>query len=227
MCFKSLKIKKLYRKGKYVLSLMPNATCEADIVPALRAQTHDVHIRLHDHPITKDLISSTLTIDQYCWVLFSFQRFYQALCASNYPRVQEISRTLCTYLSDDCHAINAAPNALPHNVAIYGSECPDHALGVLYVIHGSSLGGQLIAKNLQKTLSLDNGNGASFFNRKRAKGEPNWSEFLNILQEECISHTACVQGAVQTFEALEQWLWVCEKNRQQLSSKEKDQLCHI
>ena len=52
-----------------------------EVLQELRIVTHDVHERLHHHPLLLNLINEKLTRDDYVWVLRSFERFYEGLNA--------------------------------------------------------------------------------------------------------------------------------------------------
>ena len=55
------------------------------------------------------------------------------------------------------------------------------ALGILYVVEGSSLGGRFILKNLETIPGLDNGKGVSYFTGYGNKTGSQWKNFLNFL----------------------------------------------
>jgi heme oxygenase len=89
------------------------------------------------------------------------------------------------------------------------------AIGCLYVIEGSTLGGQIILHSVQKSLNLDAGGGVKFFHGYGARTPGMWKSFISALDS--IPPTgeaadAVEQGAMQTFLAFTA-AWGDEKER--------------
>lgn len=79
-----------------------------------------------------------------------------------------------------------------------------YALGALYVMEGSMLGGNVIAKTLKKDEEFANHDFNYFTFYKDMLG-PNWKSFLGTLMEEVQSEDdieSSVQGAIQVYEEL-------------------------
>jgi heme oxygenase len=55
-------------------------------------------------------------------------------------------------------------------------------LGAMYVMEGSTLGGQLIARQFQRTLHLNEGKGDAFFRGYEDQTGPMWREFCDVLK---------------------------------------------
>lgn len=83
------------------------------------------------------------------------------------------------------------------------------ALGLLYVLEGSTLGGQVIRKRLlARGLGLD---GVSFLDPYGADTGPRWKAFLAVLDRECPPERpgdveAAARGGVAGFTAAHGWL---------------------
>lgn len=83
------------------------------------------------------------------------------------------------------------------------------ALGFLYVLEGSTLGGQTIRKQLHKQgQSLA---GVSFLDPYGAETGPRWKSFLAILDRECPANDpdagqAAARGGIRGFAAARDWL---------------------
>ena len=54
-------------------------------------------------------------------------------------------------------------------------------LGTMYVMEGSTLGGQLIARHVEKSLHLSEGQGDAFFRGHGDRTGPMWKEFCGML----------------------------------------------
>lgn len=84
-------------------------------------------------------------------------------------------------------------------------ESPSAALGSLYVMEGSSLGGQLIARQLLRQHGRDGASGAAYFSGARERTGSQWREFLDLLARDDADgadHDAACAAACATFGAL-------------------------
>ena len=80
------------------------------------------------------------------------------------------------------------------------------ALGCLYVLEGSSLGGQVISRHFNHSLNLDVHNGIAFFTGYGAATGPMWQAFGVRLMTAGADEAALVHSACETFLSLERWL---------------------
>lgn len=81
-------------------------------------------------------------------------------------------------------------------------------LGALYVLEGSTLGGQVILRNLRPQLGLSPETGGRFFSSYGADVGAMWRGFLAVLEQhggEAAAEQAIVRGAVETFSAFARW----------------------
>lgn len=82
------------------------------------------------------------------------------------------------------------------------------ALGSMYVIEGSTLGGVHVARRLEEKLGLNANNGLRYFNNYGAGRNSKWREFIEILE----AHSSpsvdaeAVAAAIDTFKYLGDWL---------------------
>lgn len=87
----------------------------------------------------------------------------------------------------------------------------DRALGCLYVLEGATLGGQVIARSLQRSLSLDASRGCAFFSSYGAAVGTMWNACSEALQAHCgsddVASDFAIRGACDTFAALDGWLF--------------------
>ena len=81
-------------------------------------------------------------------------------------------------------------------------------LGAMYVMEGSTLGGQLSARHLEKTLGLAAGNGYSYFQGHGAETGRLWREFCGILQTRVpdAESQKVIQATQQMFRAFGSWM---------------------
>ena len=78
--------------------------------------------------------------------------------------------------------------------------------GSLYVLEGSALGGQVLARMARETLGLDADNGAAYFNGIDRHTAAGWTAFRGLLEDQvgiepAARRQAC-EAARQTFDAL-------------------------
>jgi heme oxygenase len=107
-------------------------------------------------------------------------------------------RTLGLSKSD----IEALPTCPPPRL-----ENAAEALGSLYVMEGSTLGGRRILRNVERCLGLSEHAGCQYFAGYGAQTGPMWQAFLQRLDRAPPEQAADVaNGAVATFQALGRWL---------------------
>jgi heme oxygenase len=100
---------------------------------------------------------------------------------------------------DDLRALPRCPGT-----AIAGRA---EALGSLYVLEGSTLGGRLIGRNLQRCLGTACRQADTYFNGYGAQTGPMWRQFLDELDLVSPTDTdATARGATATFARLGWWL---------------------
>ena len=93
--------------------------------------------------------------------------------------------------------------ALPEPVSMAG------AFGVMYVLEGATLGGQLMLRMVQSGLGLSPAQGAAFHHGYGLDNGPRWRAFRACTERHLIDPAQCdeaVQMARQTFETYGAWL---------------------
>ena len=180
------------------------------LLSLLRKATHDIHERLHVHPVTAPLLLPSLTRAHYIDVLRAFYGFHKPLEAKA-PSYRQISRAGLIrqdldYLGDKAE--------VPLCFELPALEASFERLGYWYVVEGSSLGSALIYKHLQKHLGLNADMGARFFYAYGKETGRNWNEFKAFLYDQNLTQDAIGQAtnaAMETFSCLEKWLWHCHR----------------
>lgn len=81
-------------------------------------------------------------------------------------------------------------------------------LGAMYVMEGSRLGGQFIAKHVEASLGLSDGNGSRFFRGFGDATGRRWKEFTAVLESEVPDEQSvdAVRGAKKMFAAFGEWM---------------------
>lgn len=171
----------------------------------LREGTRAEHDRLEDG---LRLTGPGLTLERYCLILSRFHGFWAGwephVAAALADDAFLAPRRRLGLLRDDLRALGVAPDSLP--------VCPPpplhgrgEAMGSLYVMEGSTLGGRVILKGLERigvppdARSYLAGNG-------EATGAM-WRAFLERLEAE-VDAGAVLRGAKATFKTLGDWMLV-------------------
>lgn len=84
-----------------------------------------------------------------------------------------------------------------------------HALGALYVMEGSTLGGLYISKMIAKQLNLQDGKSLSFFDGYGEQTENMWNAFKSTLNEQVVrseDQAVVIQAANDTFTKFKSWI---------------------
>ena len=153
----------------------------------LKAATATAHTRLEELPISKSLMSPDTTIEQYRLYLELMSRVIYDVEHSLFPEMTDLlpdidQRRKSGLIADDLEVLDSrnVHTELPLQAAGY-KYTPAFAMGIMYVIEGSTLGGRVIAKNIKKVLMLDETRGAKYFNGYGDQTGPLWKSFQETL----------------------------------------------
>jgi heme oxygenase len=180
------------------------------VLAHLRAATRQDHDRLEG---SLGLLDEGLGLDGYRNVLARFHGFWRGW----EPRVAELLRDAALteprrrqhLLAQDLAALGmtkAELTALP--------VCPPPsldgaaaALGSLYVMEGSTLGGAVIRRHVARRLGLDRDSGCAYFSGYGAATGAMWRSFLARLDAQPAAEAERIAaGASATFATLASWL---------------------
>ena len=190
----------------------------------LRAETRAEHDAI-EHAL--NLTDGRLTLEGYRQRVEQFYGFYKPLEERMLVREGWISpwldineRVKTPLLAADLKALGSAPAAaLPLCGNLPGLEGPPECFGCLYVLEGSTLGGQVISRHLREKLNVTPGAGGLFFDGYGHRTGLMWQQFRLALTGFCgitgitdITDTQdrVVTAARLTFETLRHW---CQHDR--------------
>lgn len=183
----------------------------ADLLARLRRDTAAVHDRLE---ADLDLLRRPLDRQHMLRVLERFHGFHAvwegAMRRSSIGAFYEPRRRM-NHLATDLLALGLQPaeiEALPLCAAAGRlAATREAAVGALYVMEGSTLGGQVIGKALAEANWLPAG-GLTYFNPYGERTGPMWRSFRDWAQMTTPfeSHAAVSAGAQATFETLHSWM---------------------
>lgn len=159
-----------------------------------------------------DLKSRLRSLSEYLALLKKFYGFIAAweprvLSALDQPDFLR-ARTKLPLLTADLVRLGFVDTSqLPHCVVPTFERNAD-ALGSMYVIEGSTLGGSIIAAQVERRLGLSRHNGCLYFSGYGEHTNKMWSDFGRYMRLS-VTHAeraAAVRGARNTFNLLQLWL---------------------
>jgi heme oxygenase len=189
----------------------------ADIHSNLKLRTRPFHEALETK--LRFLLSDAISLDQYKALQKKFYGFYRpiewrllSVAGLDEDGLQLQARAKLPLLIDDMIYLSVGSDdiaGLPSCESLPRLGSVSEALGCLYVLEGSTLGGRIITGHIKKVLPLDEKRGCSFFNSYGSDVGRMWSSFLRALSLHCERHgeiDAVVNAACQTFSALDRWI---------------------
>lgn len=185
---------------------------------ALRKATADLH-RTVERQVP--LMSKDFDRGQYMAWLQLMHPFYSAIdrILLGAHQTEPISWTYlprAPLIEQDLTWLNASPKdicvELPRQ--LLRLESTHHRLGVLYVVEGSALGGQVLLKALARSVGVTAEQGARFLAPHGPDPKSHWAGFIKCLRpfdEKPTAVAAIVEGAQTTFAALSDWMNIPSK----------------
>lgn len=177
----------------------------------LRAETAELHARLHRHPGLSATASGAIDMEGYRVLLMRLYGFHRAF-ESSIGKFANPEETLARsrLLASDLETLGVTRErraSLPLCDALAPIMQDAEALGALYVVEGSALGGARIAHALRATLLARDGMGCRFFSydgeRRRA-----WENVLTRLNaiHDPRQEQVVIAAARATFQAFDAWM---------------------
>jgi len=197
---------------------MQSTSCDVASAPVLlelRAHTAELHIALEKR---LPFFSATLDSRTFLQLMQAYHGFYapleDALCARQglldgldlHPRLKAAT------LHADLRAMGLSAEAvadLPRCTELPALDSAAACLGVLYVLEGATLGGQVLRREIHARLGLDADSGAAFLDIYGADTGRRWRAFLVHLCSRPLAdaeRARVVAVAQQTFRCFEHWL---------------------
>ncbi|MCC7084108.1 MAG: biliverdin-producing heme oxygenase, partial [Pirellulales bacterium] len=113
-------------------------------------------------------------------------------------------------LQEDLRWLGVSPQAvelLPLCEKLPAVATLEDALGVLYVMEGATLGGQVLSKHFNNRWGIVRHGGATFVNIYGDQTADHWARFLRWLQTDASDPARVVAAAEETFQTLAAWLF--------------------
>ena len=181
----------------------------------LRNETAKQHERLHRHPYFAALLNGTLTIDAYRRLLARLFGYHvpielslRKLDENRLGLGKDLDQSERLHLLEqdlqDLGFSEGEMRRLPLSMHHLPLDSSAHALGVIYVLEGSALGGRLIHRHLGRLLE-GRASGRRFFAGQGVAAATRWQLVCRRL-EQCTDVPALIASATATFTGLADWL---------------------
>lgn len=175
----------------------------------LKTKTADSHKKLEELPVSMSIMSPDMKIEEYAKYLNLMHDVHADTEQTVYPlfsgllgdleqrRKKQLIEADLAFLNYDLS--NSEKVFKTENISV------PFALGIFYVVEGSTLGGRFILKNVSRVPQLSGDKGVSYFNGYGDKTGSFWKSFLNFLSEYEKQNNcgdAIIEGAVFAFDSI-------------------------
>ncbi|WP_138754298.1 biliverdin-producing heme oxygenase [Paenibacillus sinopodophylli] len=189
----------------------------------LREETAPNHDQIESNPYAKAIMNQTLSQEEYTLYLEKFygfikpaERIIAQLSGWGEFKSSLGERAKAPLLERDLLVLGKSAeqiNELPECSGLPELTTVAQAFGYMYVIEGSTMGGQIITKQVRKFLPLaeQENKGTEYFNAYGTETRAKWAEFRGVIEQSVASEEAAQQvidSAKDTFNTLEAWLKV-------------------
>lgn len=181
------------------------------LLETLKRETAPLHAKLDHHPLVLQLVSPKLSLDVYRHTMLKFYSFYLTHEAQLWPFIARTGlssegRWKLPRLQKDLEYLGIDTTRIEKGPVLVRLGSLDQALGMFYVLEGSTLGGQIISRNLKRALDLTPATGAAFFSSYAADVYLKWSESRDIITRCAEDEDEVLRSASATFIAFNDYL---------------------
>ncbi|SEI65618.1 heme oxygenase [Dyadobacter sp. SG02] len=181
----------------------------------LRHETAESHQKLEDNPLSKAILTPSVSVKDYQAYLGALFGVTIACEDQVFPAISHViidlpERYKSRLIIDDLLATGlteAEIDALP--VYRFDISSVAEALGIMYVLEGSTLGGKILYRHIHEVLGLTPEHGASYFWGYGAQTGNLWKSFISSLTQfvdEYEERDGVIGAAKKTFTIIDNWL---------------------
>lgn len=176
------------------------------LLEALRHHTREQHEALHTHPLLTGLSGPSLTLADFHHILLAFEAYYshaEDACTAGWPDSVPNAPVL-TWLGSDLaqHGLQSLAARIPfvHSPIDTRSKLA----GYLYTKQGSTLGGHVISKHVERQLGLIPRLDQWFFAGYGHDNGSNWKTFVAHLDDlgDALNPDEVISSARRAFEGI-------------------------
>lgn len=183
----------------------------------LRSETASSHTSLEQNPYSIALMSPAVALEDYSNYLQKLYGFVFGFETNVYPLLRNIDpeidlRRKTNFMQDDLQHLQIDFSTLPIvSKEHFKIHYPDvkSALGGLYVLEGSMLGGVMIKKHLAEKLGNDVNENTQYLTGYGSETGKIWKNFLNTLSinaPDIETEKIIINSAKNTFDLLNKWI---------------------
>lgn len=172
------------------------------LLDALRRHTREQHDALHTHPLLAPLAGGPVAAEDFHHILQAFDAWYRA--AESARRVAMPADVPDAPVLDWLARDLARQDIAQHNLdfAPPAIDTPSKLMGYLYTKQGSTLGGHVISKHLQRQLGLVPGADQWFFAGYNGENGLKWHHFIAALEAGDYDEAETVTAAQGAFDGI-------------------------
>lgn len=177
----------------------------------LRTNTSQLHQSLEKLPLSQKLTAKDLSVKDYIEYLMLMKEVISYTEKNIFPFVANVitdinERRKLPLIESDLQYFNAPVNLISDFNYETSSEVNEaFALGIMYVIEGSSLGGRVLFKNAATILNVTEEKGGSYFAGYQSKTGSMWKMFLDKLceyEQKTNNEVEIINGANVAFKSI-------------------------
>jgi len=182
---------------------------------SLRQNTAESHQKLEDSERSKAILRPSVTLADYQTYLVKMYGITKVCEDQVFPLIEAVvpdlsERYKSAYILEDLAKTGYPEEKLADlPVFDYTFSSVSEALGFMYVIEGSTLGGRVLYKHIHQALGLNAENGARYFWGYGPQTGILWKSFIAALAGFAVEKDESVkiiESAVQTFAYTDNWL---------------------
>jgi heme oxygenase len=185
-----------------------------DVMERVKRETRAQHERIEKLvPIGKEVLS----LSSYRSVLSSFLGLFEPIehllgSLPLSPDLQFSSRKRAHLLLSDLLSLGLTEEmvkSLPRCSDLIAPSSESEAIGVMYVLEGSTLGGKMISRIVHEQLGLTEESGCSFFASSGRDAAALWQVFGEVVRKKISTpqnEQEFIRAAQSTFSCFERWL---------------------
>jgi len=181
---------------------------QVSFLDKLRLSTSPLHKQLESVPLSQVIVSPEITAQKYAEYLLVMEAVVRDVETKVYPVISNFisdidQRKKLNLIQDDLKVLGFS--VLNGNTAFDGDFEIPFALGIVYVLEGSALGGRVILKNIEKQLGFNAEHGARYFSGYKENTGSLWKNFLSEMiqyEQQYSCGDAIIEGANFAFGAI-------------------------
>ncbi|WP_037373799.1 biliverdin-producing heme oxygenase [Salinimicrobium xinjiangense] len=171
-----------------------------EMIQRLKEETRDLHEQVEEQNLARLIMDYSIDLNTYKQLLLQNYIAYQATENAIQNYLADYSGKKHIQLKQDLVHLGVSPERHSKNI-IFECHSKAEALGAAYVVEGSTLGGMLLAKNIDKCKHLVSIDRHHFFNGNKDNLK-DWKHFKKELEQYTFSNAEeneAVEKARDTF----------------------------